>query len=623
MSFIDSRWGGLPSDTRGTRRISKSADKDLEKPFAGHPSLRDRRARSIRIVKGLEGTEKPMTSTDAAQDAVKVLFALLKPSRPKHVQGVLEETTAFLDEQAGGKYWTRPPWCAWLAGQIMEATPPQHRYIVVQYFVKELQAHQDTSSKQQALICILQTLFAAPRTAIFSFPTGDMLRAMAELIAKHPADPEYPRAITTLLSQVFHPTQLSEAIAELLDVAVNVQRREMDAGGATAALVGCAKQLVELASQPHTDRAESKQELTTDGLARSLHLLSNEHVTTRLNYLELLTSITRSVINKQDGKAQTDAAEISPSITLSSSVRAGVPLRESSTAMFFKQLQVRLGMCLEGRVPSPEGTNAIEGLLKALYSTKDGQVVLDGVPVMLAWRSAAGDSVEKQAAVAQLLSAASKTLAEVWNVPLIPDAAAFMQSLASSATLQSATLLSEAEITTRLSQPYFASPLSPSSGLETLASPTRSIRTSRYGNNNGAPSVNMSLKGARASEASITVADLKAALSSQSPGRKSLAGTAASSVRGWKDGKASPDRSSERAGSTSSSVHGRGSVIAGPPHGASARISPTHSTRSGRGTPQKPRLDRIPGSMDESRNGDVFAAPAAYSPKVPNPPYQL
>lgn len=570
----------------------------------------------------MEKTEKPLTSTDAAQAAVKALFALLRVSRPKQITAVLEETSAFLDREEGGKYWSKATWCAWLAGQIFEACPAQHRYLVEQHFMRDLQANSDVPSKQTSLIQILIALYSAPRDLLLNFSIGDQLRNVTNLLMRHPNEQGYVKAILVLESQQFMPEQLSYAIASLLDAAVNAQSSSTADPQAVPALLSVTRQLVDIAlkADGRTEQ-ETKQELSTERLSKSLHLLENKEPEVRIAYLEILEPVLRKVLSQIDrNEAESTSPEV-PSITLSSSVRREMPLETRRTVSFFKALQVRLGMALEKRSIAPKESAAIERILETIYASKEGQVVVDGVPILMAWKTAAGESAEKQACVARLLSAASRTMAETWKAELVPDAGAFMQSLAASTELQKATSLSEADLATRLSQPYTASVVSPTSGsgslLETLASPSRSVRTSRYAGTTrtgGAASLNMSLKTARMSEASITVADLKAALmGGSSPARS---------------GKTSPTRSY---GSAGSELSRRGH----PPN--APRISPPTSVRSsGRGTPQKPKLERIPGSMDESRSSataDVFTTPkagpsatAATSEteyKFPNPPYKL
>jgi len=615
---------GRLDSNRSDPDTSKAESKKREETVTARPSLHDRRARSIRIAKGLEGTEKPPSSTDAAKEAHKVLLALLRLAQPRHVEATLAEALSFLNKHDSGKYWSKQAWCTWLAGEIMEGTPTQYRFIVVNSFLAELRFSQDMPVKKTTLLQILVQLLSSPNIAVVNLALGDILETLSGLVFRNPRDQEYPKAILALASHTYYPAQINDFVADLLDDCVQLRKSGQPHADAIVALLHCARQLVDIVRQADSSKGKGmRHDLSTERLANSLYLLGSDDEAVRPAYLQTIAAITSAIVAMETENARPETARTIPSITFSNSTRGGIPLHPSQNARFFRQLQIQLYGVIETHDIASEELRSLDDLLQALYATKEGQVVLEGVPVLMAWKAAAGASGTKQGLIAELLSSASRVLAAAWGVALIPDAEAFIDSLASSSELQSATSLSQSEIATRLSQPYSQSSMSPT---ETLASPARraqSVRSSRYANTVNGGST--SLRNVNTSVLSTSLADLKASLNQH----HSHGGTPTSnsnSVRGTKDGQHSPGRSTleNRARSIASSGRGHEGTATPPqlPNGTQRRQSPSSSTRDSfslAGSPQsRKRLDRIVGSMDDNqsnRNGVLST--------IPSPPYQL
>lgn len=645
----------------GTRSQGKKAETSSQ---YARPALHDRRARSIRIAKGLEGTEKPPSSSDAAKAALKIIRTVFRLSQPRHIDIVLGDIVTFFDKHNRGNAWTKAGQAgsvsSHLAGKFMEWTPAQYRFAVVQFWLDQLlsidgngNSVADTGAsgagdlRWDATIDILVHLLSSPDTAVVNLALSDVLETLSGLLARNPDRPGVQRAILALSSHIYYPEQINDLIGDLLSDVIDRHAAGQASPQSLVALLDSVRGIATSAGQASGEGVSNKKQkglartLSLEQVPASLVLLDDPNPAVRIAYLRTLRAIVHAAASSssthpalaENEKEPPQTAKTVPSITFSNSTRGGIPLYHSPDARFAKELQIRVYGLLERDHAQlqEEEVRALNEVLQAIYSKADGQVVLEGVPVLLAFRQVATPdaSPEKREAVSQLLSAASRELCSTWGVPLVNDPQTFLHRLAASSDLQAATHLSEQTLYDKLSHPYThasGAGTSPTSAMETLNSPKRavSVRSSRHSGANGlAGGAGSGREGSlRGHNSALTtsLADLRLSLGGSGgahdgikTGRSSLNGT-------HSPGRSTVDEVGDRsiassyvAGSTPPNgfSHANGSPRMGG-HSPNKQLSLKDGTSS-IGSPNKRRLDRIVGTLDEHR----------LSHEVPNPPYQL
>lgn len=482
----------------------------------------------------------------------------------------------------------------------MEWTQPQYRFAIVKYWLDELDAggaNGQNTQRQETVLAVLVDQLSSPKTAVVNLAFGDVLSTLIDQIVVTPDRASLRQGVLALASHIYYPEQINDlvgdtlaAVAELSD---NQQRDRLrgNSEDAKVALLGCCYDMIE-------KKGGSGLRLSGEQLLASLSILNDSSPKVRLMYLKFLqlafTLNSSESIGPRGGAKEVNHSDI-PAITVQPSV--GLASQGSETSRFARETQMRLFGYLQ-HVPDLSATesNALQGVLEAIYLNKNSQIVLDCVPILVSWQNA--DQLESTD-VKLLVTRALQAIARTWDAPPIspsPSGDKLIASIAASTALQKATTLSEEELRERLSMPYSISPLSGRNSISynrhsrRARSPHGSVShpsTHTAGNRLSGPS----------SILSTSLADLKQSLVS------SPTSNGSGNINALAHGNNGSPSRSIAASTAASSVAERSSLT--PPNGF-AGISMTNGSHGGHLSPKsipgqrKPRLDRIIGSTDDT-----------------------
>lgn len=575
------------------------------------PPLTDRRARSIRIAKGLQGTERPPDKDDAAKAAIGVLKIAFRLAQPRHLEVLLSQTTTYLDSR--DDTWSHPKWCCWLAGRYMEWTQAQYRFAIVKFWLDEIDLVSEpelsetedykSSLKQETVLAVLVDQLSSPKTSVVNLAFGEVLSTLIEQIIKNPQNIRLKQGILALSSHIYYPEQINDLVGDLLSAVLDLSgssRGEQSSSSqrnesAKLALLDCCKELV-------IGQKSAGFRLSGEQMHGGLSILNDPSVKIRLAYLGFLIATFQS----QPSQRTTDRQETSmnshaevPAITVQSTNGGSNHASANDLSRFSRDLQMRLFYFQHVSTMTPAESDSMAKLLSAIYAKREGQVVLEGMPVLVSWQN--GEHSDK---VKMLVGGAFQTIANTWEVN-VSENEHIIPAIASSTSLQEATALSETDLRERLSQPYSLSPLSARNSISHNHHNHAHNKKARSTHGSNENNHNLSLTSANrlsrpSSLFTTSLADLKQSLGRSSPNDN---GNGHAHMNGNANANGSPDRSVTGA-STASSFVERGSMT--PPNGVNghAHLSPPkslpESTRAG-GT-RKPRLDRIIGSTDDGRS---------------------
>ena len=412
--------------------------------------LNDRKARSIRTAKGLDGTEKPMALYDAAKSAYQILHVIFRSSHPRHLEVVLSATTSFLDEYATkggpkGDIWRSPGWCRWFASRFIEWTQAQYRFAVISFWLGELESLQSTSAKQDTTLDILITLLSSPNTAVVNLAIGDVLSCLSRLLIRTPGSAALRQAILAISAHIYYSDQINDLVGDLLATVMELEGQPNNAQ-AVKVLLGCVREVV--ASN------ESTADLSRDYWDASLGLLRHHDSAVRTEYLVALQAVLANFVKCGNSTAETGTT---PRISLP----------HSETASFAQNLLIRLYSTFQTTIISQGEAETLAFLLQTMFELRDGQMVQKTVPVLVTWESTVRKNGE-QVTVAQILAQkAFSSLLSTWLVSGTNP----IQALSVSSSLQQATSSSAADLLICLSHPFDCSP-------KTTSSPPASVKES-------------------------------------------------------------------------------------------------------------------------------------------------
>lgn len=560
------------------------------------PSLNDRRARSIRIAKGLEGTEKPPEKDDASRAALNCLKLAFRYAQPRHLEKFLAEATTFFDTR--DDTWSVPRWCCWLAGRFMEWTQPQYRFAIIKFWLDELETgarKTENSKRQETVLAVLVDQLSSPKTSVVNLAIGDVLSTLIDQIVLSPEKLLLKQGVLALASHIYYPEQINDLVGDTLSAVYELsenQERDKLPGNhddAKVALLDCCYDMID-------KKAGSGLKLSGEQLHASLSILNDPSSRVRLAYLRFLELAFRlnnpQSTSRSGGSTGANRSDI-PAITVQPSIGLISPSNEP--IKFARDAQVRLFAYLQHVTDlSMQESNVLQSVIEAIYAKRNPQILFDCVPVLVSWQNAEHiESPDVKPLVAKALQAIAKT----WDAPPVspsPSSDRLIASIAASMSLQQATSLTEEELRDKLSQPYSFSPISA----------RNSVSHRRYSRRTRSPHGSVShlsthtaanrLSGP-SSIFTTSLADLKQSLVS-SPTSGNGNGTISHS-----HGNGSPSRSIAASTAASSFVE-RGSLT--PPNGsAGLTITNGHgghlSPKSIHGQ-RKPRLDRIIGSTDDT-----------------------
>lgn len=564
------------------------------------PSLNDRRARSIRIAKGLEGTEKPPEKDDASKSAFNCLKSAFRYAQPRHLEKFLAEAAAYFDTR--NDTWSAPRWCCWLAGKYMEWTQPQYRFAIIKVWLDELDAGAKTQNtqRQETILSILIDQLSSPKTSVVNLAIGDVLSTLIDQIVLAPDNPALRQGVLALASHIYYPEQINDLVGDMLSAVAELcdgQQRDQLRGNteeAKVALLSCCYNMID-------KKGGSGLKLSGEQMHASLAILNDSNEKVRLAYLEFLqTAFSMTSNTSTPARAPTNGDKHSdiPAITVQPSV--GLVSQGSETSKFARDTQMRLFSYLQ-HIPdlSRQESNALVSVLEAIYAKKNPQIVLECVPVLVSWQNA--EHLESSA-VKPLVTKALQAIARTWEAPPAspspPGGEKLIASIAASNALQQASTLSEDELRERLSQPYSFSPISTRNSVSHNPRHSRRTRSPHGSISHLSTHTATNRLSGPSSIFTTSLADLKQSLVSTG-GPSNGHGHSHGNGNGPNG---SPSRSIAGASTAASSFVERGSLT--PPNGA-AGLTMTNghaghlSPRSIAGQ-RKPRLDRIIGSTDDS-----------------------
>ncbi|KAK9900273.1 hypothetical protein P389DRAFT_192556 [Cystobasidium minutum MCA 4210] len=605
-----------PESTLGTSSLAPTPNR---RPSSDglRPSLQDRRARSIRIAKGLEGTEKPPGKEDASRSAHQCLKLAFRYAQPRHLEKFLAETSAYFDER--GDAWGNMKWCCWLGNRYMEWTQPQYRFAIIKYWLDELDSSQSNagqSERQETILAVLIDQLSSPKTAVVNLAISDVLSTLIDQVVLTPHKASLRQGILALASHIYYPEQINDLVGDLLsavlDLSDNHQKDKLrgDSEGAKVALLECCYDMVD-------KKGGSGLKLSGEQMQAGTAILNDPSSRVRQAYLKFLRAafnLNTSTPNSlpHTTKSSTNSHAEIPAITVQPSLGMTTPANESSK--FARDVQMRLFSYLQ-HIPdlSQQEYQAVSNVLEAIYEKRNAQLVLDCVPVLNSWQNA---EQSETATVKPLVTKALQTIAATWQAPPVSPSSnggeKLTASIAASTALQRATSLTEEELRERLSQPYSFSPTSHRNSVSYNRQNRR--RRSPHGSisqHSAHTATNNRLSGP-SSIFTTSLADLKQSLNTNGHAN-------ASPTHG--NGKGSPNRSIAPSTAASSFAE-RGSLT--PPNGFSGMTISNangHLSPKSIGGQRKPRLDRIIGSTDDTL---LNPAGGGRSPtKIRSPPYQL
>lgn len=583
----------------GRLRAGSNAGSSLQTPAMSRrpssdglrPSLHDRRARSIRIAKGLEGTEKPPGKEDASRSAHNCLKLAFRYAQPRHLEKFLAETSTYFDTR--DDTWANTRWCCWLGNKYMEWTQPQYRFAIIKYWLDELDgAARDSKDKarQDSILMILIDQLSSPKTSVVNLAISDVLSTLIDQVVLTPEKPTLRQGILALASHIYYPEQINDLVGDLLsavlDLSDNHQKDKLGGNSEAAKIT-----LLECCYDMIDKKGGTGLKLSGEQMSAGLSVLNDASTNVRLAYLRFLRSAFKFSTAAQSTipRASTNAsnhAEI-PAITVQPSL--GSAMQGNETSKFARDTQMRLFSYLQ-HIPdlSQRENQAVSDVLDAIYGQRNSQLVLDCVPVLVSWQNA--DQLEA-ASVKPLIAKALQTIAKTWDAPPVsPSGEKLSASIAAATALQQATSLSEAELRERLSQPYSFSPLSARNSVAYNRQHRRTRSPHGSISHQSTHTATNRLSGP-SSIFTTSLADLKQSLNTT--------GGHSNGSTGHGNGNGSPSRSIAGASTAASSFVERGSLT--PPNGL-AGLTMTNGHLSPKSIPgqRKPRLDRIIGSTDDA-----------------------
>lgn len=554
------------------------------------PSLNDRRARSIRIAKGLEGTEKPPGKEDASRSAHNCLKLAFRYAQPRHLEKFLAETSSYFDTR--DDTWSNTRWCCWLGNKYMEWTQPQYRFAIIKYWLDELDGSAtDTQDKarQDTILVVLIDQLSSPKTSVVNLAISDVLSTLIDQVVLTPEKPSLRQGILALASHIYYPEQINDLVGDLLsavlDISDNHQKDRLrgDSEAAKVALLECCYDMID-------KKGGSGLKVSGEQMQAGLAILNDPSTKVRLSYLRLLQAAFKinsaAQITAPRSSNNTNSHADVPAITVQPSL--GSATQGNETSKFARDAQMRLFAYLQ-HIPdlSQQENEAVSNVLEAIYAQRNPQLVLDCVPVLISWQNA--EHLES-ASVKPLVVRALQSIATTWEAPPVsPSGERLAASIAASTTLQQTTSLSEEELRDRLLQPYSFSPISARNSV----SHNRQHRRTRSPHGSISYQSTQTATNRLSGPSSIfttSLADLKQSLNTAGHSNGSA---------GHGNGNGSPSRSIAGASTAASSFVERGSMT--PPNGL-AGLTMTNGHLSPKSIPgqRKPRLDRIIGSTDDT-----------------------
>lgn len=589
--------------------------------------LHDRRARSIRIAKGLVGTEKPPGKDASARRACQHLKKLFASSSPRQLEDLLH-ITVNTSRSSKQSVWRDEAWLTWLYLRYLEWTQPQYRFAIVTFWLDQSVKidNATTPTQQESSLRMLTSLLSAP-IAVLNLAIGEVLNALLSLVERDPLRSAARSAVSALGTHTYYPEQFDDIVCDVLARATdNYSAVARGNGARTQALIAVLQCLQDILQGTQSQRP-SFVSFPFDQVQDSLAILdhaetSNSAATIQQTYLVLLKSLLQLYSSSSATSYPSDSQGATgvPQITLHS---AGTPIQHAF-ARLAKEIQIRL----YGTVRKPLGASerdSILDILIILYSQRDAQATLGGIPVLLAWTPNHDTSIEYSLA-------GLKTACLTWDVQDGENISSCIAALSKSSALQHASGQSEVDLHAQLSKPFAHSPTGASLLQHTPGKKSRSIRGSPA-HGDGTMSSPYGSRSRASSIPSTSLADLKNSLSGNTAIQHgSTHGAIPSHLHYDQSGQNSPSRSTgvhtSVASSIRSSVAGDASVTHNPtpPRGVSAIDhqqeflmlpgsieSPTRGSR-------KPRLERILGSTDDmthNERGSRHAAPH----RLFTPPY--
>jgi hypothetical protein len=554
------------------------------------PSLHDRRARSIRIAKGLEGTDKPPGKEDSARAAYSCLKSAFRYAQPRHLEVFLAETTAYFDERP--ETWKSAGWCCWLGARYMEWTQAQYRFAIVKYWLDELDsrsAASQNSQRQETVLAMLIDQLSSPKTSVVNLALSDVLSTLIDQIVLTPEKISLKEGILALSSHIYYPEQINDLVGDMLIAVVEINDTPKDPAtgrqkseDAKLALLDCCHDMVD-------KKGGSGVKLSGEQMNTGLTILGDPSSRVRRAYLRFLQTVFQfgnSQASTLQSPTSNGAQSDLPAITVQSS--GGYTPQANDTSRFTRDVQMRLFSHIQHSPGlSEQESNAITAVLQASYAKRNPQNVLDCVPILVSWHNSdQADSTSVKAFVMTSLQA----IATTWQAP--PPSTSSVESLitaiASSSLLQEATSSTSQQLQERLSQPYSISPLSPRNSISTYQH-TRRPRSPHgsFSQKSMTHSIRNRLSGP-SSIFTTSLADLKQSLGQ--PGTANGNGHHQQNDR-------SPSRSITGASTAASSFVDR--VPSTPPNGGTANgHHQGHLSPRSMQAQRKPRLDRIIGSTD-------------------------
>ena len=414
---------------------------DFEEPKTDLPTspnrpANDRRARSIRTAKGLDGTEKPLDLSDAARSTYQILRIIFRASLPRHLEVVMSTIVTFLDSYAipsgpKGDIWRSPDWCIWLSNRLMGWTQAQYRFSIISFWLEQLEIMSANSARLETILAILISLLSSQDTPVVNLAIGEVISCLSMLLIRNPASRTVRNAILAVSTHVYYPEQTQHLVGDLLARAMMLQKHSGHKE-AIIALLDCTRKMaqsIKTGSSPIEAQWEA-----------SLVLLDNDDSAIRIAYLQALqTVLLRSSMSSSGMEMGPSPGLSSPSFELSRTAR---------------NLHMQIYATLQTRTLNRDEVDVLAAVLQTLYTCKDEQVVLLSVPVLSAFNAAAHGNSQRESVVWTLQERAFASLSMTWNI----SNAKSILALCSSVTLQEATSLSAADLMACLSRPFDQSP---------------------------------------------------------------------------------------------------------------------------------------------------------------------